>query len=178
MIAGLALIAGGCEKKPDATSALDQAKQATQAAADKAKDAAKSAGDAAKAAGDKAAAAATDASKAAGDAAKAAGDKAKDMGNAAIEAAKAPLKNLMDTAKTKLDGLVKGGASLTGDKKGEFDKAVTGIQSTFGDLTKGFDGLKDLKLDTLTTKVKEMTTKGEGLLKSINDTAAKFGIKL
>ncbi len=117
-----------------------------------------------------------------GDAMKQAGDKAKDatagMADKAKDAASAGLKNLLDTAKTKIDALTKAGESLKADQKPEFAKALSGITDQFGSLSKGFDGLKGMSGDGLMAKVKELTGNGEGLLKTISSTAEKFGLKL
>jgi hypothetical protein len=177
----------GCEeKKADATKAAGGLADAAKNAAGKAADATK---DAAKAAGDKAA----DAAKAAGDAAKAGMDKAKDAGAAVADKAKdaaagaadalkekavGGLKTMLDGAKSKIEALTKGGETLAADKKPDFTKAMTGINEQFGALTKGFDGLKSLSGDGLMAKVKELTGTGEGLMKTVTETAAKFGIKL
>lgn len=197
-VLGLGLLGGvmGCEEKaPEAPKGgmLDGVKDAAKGAADKAKDAAKdtakAAGDAAHAAADKA----KDAAHSAADAAKATADKAKDAAagaadkakeaaagamDAAKEKAMAGLKTMMDGAKDKIAALTKGGEALPADKKPDFTKAMSGITEQFGALTKNFDGLKSLSGDGLMTKIKELTGSGEGLMKTITETAAKFGIKL
>lgn len=148
---GLVGFAGGCEeKKADPLSK----------AAEGMKDAASKAGDAMQGAADKA--------KAAG----------ADLANKATDALQGEVKNLMDTAKTKIDALVKGGSNLAADKKPEFDKAVSGIQSTFGELTKNFDGLKDQTGEGLMKTLNELKTKGTELMATVKTTAEKFGIKI
>lgn len=123
-----------------------------------------------------------DAAKQAGDAmkdgAKKAGDAAKDVANKATDALQGEVKNLMDTIKTKVDALVKGGSSLTGEKKGEFDKAVAGIQTSWSDLSKMFDGLKGQTGEAMTKTLAELKDKGSKLHETVKTTADKFGIKL
>lgn len=186
----------GCEeKKADevkggiadaAKNAAGKAADATKAAADKAttavKDAGKAAGDAAKAGVDKAKEAGTAVADKAKETGTAMADKAKDAASGAADAVKdkavAGVKSLVDGAKEKIAALTKGGETLPADKKPEFSKALTGINEQFGNLSKNFDGLKSLSGDSLMAKVKELTGSGEGLMKSITDTAAKYGIKL
>jgi hypothetical protein len=123
-----------------------------------------------------------DAANKAGDAMKGAADKAKaagaDLATKATDALQGEVKNLMDTAKTKIDALVKGGSGLAADKKPEFDKAVSGIQSTFGELTKNFDGLKGQTGEGLAKTLGELKTKGTELMTTVKTTAEKFGIKI
>ncbi len=124
----------------------------------------------------------SDAAAKAGDAvkdgAKKAGDAAKDVANKATDALHGEVKNLMDTVKGKVDALVKGGSSLTGEKKGEFDKAISGIQSSWGDLSKMFDGLKGQSGEGLTKSLTDLKDKGTKLLDTVKTTAEKFGIKI
>lgn len=127
-------------------------------------------------------AAATDAAKKAGDAAKdsaaKATDAAKDVANKATDALQGEVKNLMDTVKGKVEALVKGGSSLTGEKKGEFDKAVTGIQTNWTDLSKMFDALKGQSGEGLMKNLTELKDKGTKLMDTVKTTADKFGIKI
>jgi hypothetical protein len=154
VLAGMGVMVGCEEKKAD--SVADKAKQAAQGAADKAKDA----GTAMK------------------DAAAGAADKAKDMGNVAADKLKAEVKNLMDTIKGKVDTLDKGGSTLEPAKKGEFDKAMAGIKTTWTDMSKSFDGLSGQTSDAMAKTLADLKDKGTKLLDTVKLTAEKFGIKL
>lgn len=123
-----------------------------------------------------------DAAKKAGDAVKdgaaKAGDAAKDVASKATDALQGEVKNLMDTVKGKVEALVKGGSSLTGEKKGEFDKATAGIQTTWTDLSKLFDGLKGQSGEGLMKTLTDLKDKGGKLMETVKATADKFGIKI
>jgi len=160
-LAGLGFMAGCEEKKAD--SIADKTKAAANAVGDKAKDAGTAMKDAAGTAADKA--------KEMGNAA---ADKAKDMG----AALKGEVQNLMDTIKGKVETLDKGGSTLEPAKKSEFDKAMTGIKSTWADMTKGFDGLSGQTGDAMAKTLADLKTKGTELMATVKTTAEKFGIRL
>ncbi len=123
-----------------------------------------------------------DAMKQAGDKAKDAtagmADKVKDAANAAADKAQAEVKDLMDNTKKKVDALAKGGESLKADQKGEFDKAMAGIRSTWDDLSKNFDGLKGQAPDAMVKTLADLKDKGVKLMDTVKSTATKFGINL
>lgn len=177
----------GCEeKKPDAAKAVGGMMDAAKDAAGKAADSAKATADKAAAAAKDAGAAATDkakdlgtkASAAASDAAKAVSDKAKEASDAMKDKAIAGVKSMVDAAQEKIKAMTAAGAKLPAEKQPEFGKAMTGINEQFASFTKSFDGLKSLSGDGLMAKVKDMTGMGDGLMKTISETAAKFGLKI
>lgn len=152
-VLALAIVAGlgvmvGCEEKKT-DSLMDSAKKSADSVAAKAKDAAATAT-----------------------------DKAKDMGNVVTDKLKGEVQNLMDTVKGKVDQLVKGGETLKADQKPEFDKAVSGIKSTWEDLSKNFSSLSSQSGDGLMKTLGDLKTKGTELMTTVKNTAEKFGIKL
>jgi hypothetical protein len=157
-LVGMSVFAMGCEEKK----------------ADPIANAAKQVGNAAKDAGDKT----KDAMSSVADKAKDMGDKAKDAVAGMADKAKAEVKDLMDNAKKKVDALAKGGESLKPDQKGEFDKAMTGIRSTWDDMSKGFDSLKGQAPDAMTKTLADLKDKGTKLMDTVKTTAAKFNINL
>lgn len=158
-----------CEEKPA------PAPVSTKSASDALKDAGKSMTDAAKAATDKAKETTTAAVDKAKETTTAAVDKAKDAGSAMMDTAKTEVKSLVDKAKTQMDALTKGGSTLTGEKKTDFDKTVTGLNAQWKTLSDAVTtNFKDMSADGL-MKLKETGTK---LMDGIKAAADKFGIKL
>ena len=164
VLAGLGVMVGCEEKKAD--SMADKAKQAAGAMGDKAKDAGTAMKDAAGTAADKA--------KEMGNAA---ADKTKEMASKATDAVKGEVKNLMDTIKGKVDTLDKSGSTLEPAKKSEFDKAMTGIKSTWADLSKKFDDVSSKGGDAMATGLAEIKAAGVKLMDNVKLTAEKFGLK-
>jgi hypothetical protein len=160
VLAGLGVMVGCEEKKAD--SIADKTKAAANAVGDKAKEAGTAVKDAAGTAADKA--------KEIGNAA---ADKAKDVGTAL----KVEVQNLMDTIKTKVDTLDKGGSTLEPAKKSEFDKAMTGIKSTWADLSKKFDEVSSKSGEAMATGLAEVKEAGVKLMDNVKLTAEKFGLK-
>jgi hypothetical protein len=160
VLAGMGVMVGCEEKKAD--TVVDKSKQATQAVGDKMKDAGNAVKDAATTAADKTK-----------DVVNAGVDKAKDMGTAL----KGDVKNLMDTIKGKVETLDKGGTSLDPAKKGEFDKAMTGIKSTWADLSKKFDDVSTQSGEAMAKGLADVKEAGLKLMDNVKMTAEKFGIK-
>lgn len=130
----------------------------------------KKAPDAAKAVGDM--------TKSATDAAKAAGDKAAGAMSAATDTLKTEVMAMVEKAKTQIDALTKGGASLTGEKKGEFDKALADITTQFTALKDSAGKLTSQSGDGLMKALNDMKASGGKLMDGIKAAADKFGIKL
>ncbi len=107
-----------------------------------------------------------------------AGESVKSTVNAATTKLMDEVKGMVDTAKAKLDGLTKGGANLTAEKKTDFDKVLGELNTQFKSLSEGVTSLKDASADTVSTKLGELKTAGTKLMDDIKAAAEKFGIKL
>ncbi|HMN42471.1 MAG TPA: hypothetical protein PKE29_16645 [Phycisphaerales bacterium] len=105
-------------------------------------------------------------------------EKVKDVAGSAADKIKAEVQDLMDNTKKKVDALAKGGESLKADQKGEFDKAMSGIHSTWDDLSAKFAGLKDQAPEAMAKTLADLKDKGVKLMDTVKSTATKFGISL
>jgi polyhydroxyalkanoate synthesis regulator phasin len=128
VVAGLAMMAGCEDKKAPAKGAVGATKDATKGAMDATKDAAKGAVDATK-----------DAAKGAADAVK---EKAADGMAAMRDKAVEMFKPQIETAKGKLDELVKKVEGLDVAKKAMATPLVETAKTAFADLSAKFDALK------------------------------------
>jgi uncharacterized phage infection (PIP) family protein YhgE len=119
-----------------------------------------------------------DAAKSTTDAARNAAKSATDTVKDAAAKLQEEIKGMVDTAKTRLDALTKGGSSVAADKKPEFDKVVSDLSAQFKSLSDGFAGLKDHTGDALTKKIGELKDIGAKLMDGIKAAADKYGIKI